>query len=128
MEELRRCSRRWHLAGCVAEAHDGVRRRNLAVAGRAASSAVGVPGSLAEGRSVRVRSEELEAFEHERHTLGRERQRAVGDVEVKVRSGRVAGEAERGECVATAHPLAGSDPHASRRQVLVEREATVPQV
>ena len=46
---------------------------------------------------IRIAAQHLETFEYERHAFRAQRRIGVGDMEMQVRAGGVAGEAERGD-------------------------------
>lgn len=63
------------------------------------------------------------ALDFERHALAGEWIGAIGDVQMEMRSGRIAAEAERADDVAFSYTFADTHAHAARAQVLVERIA-----
>src|SRR3546814_8235676 len=68
------------------------------------------------------------SVDDEGNAFGAQRGRPVGNVEVQVRAGGVAGEAECGDHLAAPHALARRDADAAGLEVFVERMAAVAEV
>src|SRR3546814_13543999 len=84
--------------------------------------------SVAQRADVGIAPQHPEAVDLERQTFRAQWRRRVGDVEMQVRAGGVAGETEFGDHLATAHALARHDADASGLEMLVERMAAVAEV